>query len=196
MQILKLSNKRKIILKKIAIVVGHRETSPGAFGNSGVSEWDFYNEFSKELLEDSENINSVELKIFHRKEHGTGYNQRMVELHKDIDKWGADISVSLHFNASSIKSANGHEVLYCNNCLESRKYATIMNNAFSVHLENRNRGVKAKNKSDRGGGFLCKGKSHCILIEPFFASDQSNYMPGTEGRNELLSAIRYFLTSI
>lgn len=182
-------------MKKIALVVGHRSRSQGAYGNAGKSEWMYYNELSREIM-DLEKVPGIELKVFYRKEQGSGYSQRMVNLHQDIDSWGADISISMHFNASSHVSANGHEVLYYEKSHKSGRYAKIMNDLYSKYLDNRDRGVKSKSKKDRGGGFLYRGMSNCILIEPFFASNQDQYMPGKEERKNLLTCFHEFFKAV
>jgi N-acetylmuramoyl-L-alanine amidase len=143
-------------MKKIALVVGHRKSAPGAYGDMGIPEWSFWNDAVKEIMNRAMGANA-DIRVFHRQEHGTGYTQRMKELHREIDAWGADISVSLHFNASSNAAANGHEVLFCAISSRGRKYAELMNEKFNKYLDNKDRGIKPKAKKDRGGGFLCRG---------------------------------------
>jgi N-acetylmuramoyl-L-alanine amidase len=179
-------------MKKIALVVGHRASSPGAYGNAGLPEWHFWNAAVSEIVARAEGI-PVQLKVFHRKERGGGYTSKMKQLHREIDAWGADISVSLHFNASSHASANGHEVLYCSFSRNGKRYAEIMNNKFTEFLPNKDRGVKPKTKHDRGGGFLCRGRSACILIEPFFASHQNEYIQGGVSRGALIRSMVEFI---
>jgi len=182
-------------MKKIALVIGHRSRSQGAYGNAGQSEWTFYNDLVKEIVVAAKELD-VELKVFHRREQGHGYTQRMKHIHQEIDAWGASISVSCHFNASSHASANGHEVLHCASSSTSAKYAKVMNDAFSHNLSNRDRGVKKKTKKNRGGGFLCRGRSYCILIEPFFASHQSEYMRHSQGREDLINSFLEFFGKV
>ena len=182
-------------MKKIALLVGHRKGSQGAFGNAGISEWNFNRELVKEVVKAAENLDA-ELKIFYRKDEGSGYTERIKEVHREIDAWGADITISFHFNAALNANANGHEVLHCASSQKSGEYAEIMNNIFNRNLNNRDRGVKPKTMEDRGGGFLCRGKSHCILIEPFFAYYQNEYMPGTEGRKSLINSIVEFIKTV
>lgn len=182
-------------MEKIALLVGHRSRSQGAYGNAGQSEWAFYNKLVGEVIHAAEGLD-VELKVFHRKEAGHGYTQRIKHVHEEIDAWGANITVSLHFNASSNASANGHEVLHCASSHTSAEYARILNDIFNKHLKNRNRGVKPKTKKDRGGGFLCRGRSYCVLIEPFFASHQSEYMPGSQGREDLINSLVEFFDTV
>ena len=180
---------------KIALVVGHRQSSKGAYGSAGLAEWDYWNEFSLDLL-DLLASSDIEVRVFHRKEKGSGYNQRMVDLHREIDSWGAKISISMHFNASANGSANGHEVLYCESSKTSANYAGLMNRIFTDNLDNRDRGIKKKSRKDRGGGFLCRGNSYCILVEPFFASNQHEYMRGQIGREKLLLSFKEFLFKV
>jgi len=181
-------------MKKIALVVGHRKSSQGAYGANGMSEYVFYKALSKEVKLAS--IGSdFEVEIFERSDELSGYTARMKELHKRIDEWGADVSISLHFNASSNKNANGHEVLYCSK--KGFELAKKMNNIFSKNLKNRDRGVKKvslKNR-DRGAGFVCRGKSACILVEPFFASNIKFYENG-KGREALIKSLLDFMHSI
>jgi len=179
-------------MKNIALVVGHRASSPGAYGNAGVPEWNFWNDGVSEIVQKANGF-PVELRVFHRQETGGGYTTKMKKLHREIDAWGADISVSLHFNASSNASANGHEVLYCSFSSRGRRYAEMMNAKFNKFLSNKDRGIKPKTKKDRGGGFLCRGRSACILIEPFFASHQNRYMHNGSDRHGLIQSIVEFI---
>jgi hypothetical protein len=50
--------------------------------------------------------------------------------------------------------------------------------------------------SDRGGGFVCRGSSKCILIEPYFAAHQQRFMPGGDLHEPLKQAIMNFLKDI
>jgi hypothetical protein len=70
-----------------------------------------------------------------------------------------------------------------------------MNSILNTNLSNKDRGIKKRRKDERGGGFLCMGKSTCILIEPFFASNQSDYLRG-RGRKQLIDSIVQFITSV
>lgn len=174
---------------KIALVVGHRQNSPGAYGNAGQSEFEFYREFLDELL--PELTERHEYKIFLRADDLSGYTERMKHLHKRIDSWGADASISFHFNASAKQYVNGHEILYCSE--NGRKLAAKLDELFDLYLNNRDRNIKKRTLKERGGGFLCRGKSTCILIEPFFASHQDKYMNGLYGRNQLKKSLVEFM---
>jgi N-acetylmuramoyl-L-alanine amidase len=171
---------------KVALVVGHRKGAQGAWGNAGWSEYR-YNKRLAEYIEDRlRSSDDVKVKIFYRDDMTGGYGEKMKRLHKRIDKWGADYSVSMHFNAAGKESVNGHEVLYCSKM--GKKAAKVFDAALDRHLNNQDRSIKRRRRKERGGGFLCRGRSVCVLVEPFFAAHQDEYMPGTEGWERLATA--------
>ena len=157
-----------------------------------MSEYIYWSEFLDELKDKLPGHH--EYKIFRRPTNKKGYGSRMAALHAKIDKWGADLSVSFHFNAANNPDVDGHEVLYCSK--KGRYYAGLMNDVFNDYLSNRDRGIKRKRRKDRGGGFLCRGRSVCILIEPYFASHQIFYTPGKRGYYELQNAFVDFFDSV
>jgi len=177
---------------KIALVIGHRKGSRGAYGNAGVSEFDFYKELVPELLESLSDDN--EFRVFIRKDSLHGYTERMKDMHRRIDNWGADISISFHFNASSKQYVNGHEILYCSR--SGRTIAGKLDSKFDKYLDNNDRNLKRVRRRERGGGFLCRGRSVCILIEPFFASHQKLFIPGGIERDNLLSSLSEFINEL
>jgi len=176
---------------KVALVVGHAKDKQGAVGSEGISEYIFWRTFLKEHIEDFPKNNIY--KIFYRPTSKKGYGSRMAALHQKIDAWGADVSVSFHFNASSNPGVNGHEVLYCSE--SGRTNAKLLNDCFTDYLDNHDRGIKRRTKKERGGGFLCRGKSVCVLAEPFFASHQYKYTTG-HGKSNLFYAFSDFFDSL
>jgi len=180
--------------KKIAIVIGHRRNSQGAYGSEGISEYKFWTEFVEQMFKDGYVSDKNDLAVFQRKDKLRGYTERMKDLHRRIDKWGADISISLHFNASSKQYVNGHEVLYCSR--KGKEIAKRLDAKLDQYLDNNDRNLKKITRKQRGGGFLCRGKSVCILAEPFFASHQHKYVKGGEDRENLLTAISEFIDEL
>jgi len=172
--------------KKVALVVGHRKHAQGAWGNAGMSEWVFNSRLARRIKERLDG-SGVETKIFYRDERPGGYGERMKRLHRRIDDWGADYSISLHFNAAGDSRVNGHEVLYCSKA--GKRAAKILNDSFSRLLPaSRDRGIKKRTRKQRGGGFLCRGRSVCVLAEPFFAAHQDKFVPGIHGWDALVDA--------
>lgn len=166
---------------KVALVVGHRSGAKGAWGNAGVSEWDYNKLLAADIAK--EHIPNVAVKVFYRDNAPGGYGEKMKRLHQRLDAWGADYSVSMHFNAAGRSDINGHEVLYCSKA--GRVVAKMMDEILAKNLPNKERGIKQRSRKERGGGFLCQGKSVCILVEPFFAAHQKHYMPGMNGYKAL-----------
>jgi len=177
---------------KIALIVGHRKNSQGAVGSKGISEYKFNKKLIEEIQLDL--VDDHDIKVFYRRDDLSGYTERMKDLHKRIDAWGAKVSVSFHFNAAGNKSVDGHEVLYCSG--SGKKLSKKLNDNFTQYLDNNNRGIKKKTKHDRGGGFLCRGKSVCILSEPFFGSHQHLYAKNGSERANLVSAYVEFLNDL
>lgn len=170
---------------KVALVVGHRKSRQGAYGNCGISEYVFWDAFLHDYLPIMPDKH--EYQIFYRDDKVSGYGEKMKHLHKRIDDWGAEVSVSFHFNASSNQSVHGHEILYYST--GGKTYAKIMDEMFDKHLDNNDRNIKKRTKKQRGGGFLSRGKSKCILIEPFFAAQQHRYIEDGEKRMDLAHAL-------
>lgn len=178
-------------MTKVAIVVGHRDKARGAWGNAGLSEFGF-NSLVAEALEDGfADHDKVEVKVFFRDNLRGGYGEKMKRLHKRIDEWGADYSLSLHFNAAGKEDVTGHEVLYCSK--SGKKIAKKLDELFDKYLKNRDRKIKRVAFNQRGGGFLCRGKSVCVLAEPFFAAHQNLYMLGGSGWFALIGAYSAFI---
>ncbi len=181
---------------KWAFVIGHSSLKKGAYGNMGISEFDFYRDFVFELMKrlDNEKIAGQKYQTFYREDKLSGYSERMIELHDRIDTWGADISISFHFNAAGKEYINGHEILYCSNA--GHNLAVDLDELFDAYLKNNDRNIKKRSKHDRGGGFLCRGKSVCILVEPFFAAHQNRYVCGGDMREPLKNAFVDFIASL
>lgn len=174
-------------MSKIALVVGHTPSKPGAIGNSKVSEYKFNKELVEEVVASCELSTDNEYKVFYRNPALGFYGLQMEGLHTDIDDWGADISIEFHFNGAGDPEVNGHEVLYCSS--KGQAVAEVFDTEFDEQLPNRDRNLKKITSSDRGGGFVCRGNSAAIILEPFFASHQHLYMHDGEERANLVQSI-------
>ncbi len=175
--------------KVIALVVGHDANSKGAYGDMGVSEWDFNSELLNSMLLPSQHV----YYLLYRDTSVSGYTNQMIELHERIDSLGCDISIEFHFNAVDDNTVNGNEVLYCSNA--GSEIANILDECLDS-LPNRDRGTKKVTMDDRGGGFCCRGKSVAIISEPFFGAEQHGFVIDGENRVLLESAYYNFLDRI
>lgn len=180
-------------MSKIALVIGHTPSSPGAVGSLKISEYVFNNELVQEILKHNGLDKGNEYKVFYRNPR-LGYTFQMIELHEDIDAWGADVSIELHFNGSNNPEVNGHEVLYTSK--GGQEVAEAFDKQFDALLPNRDRNVKKVGLEDRGGGFICRGKSKAVILEPFFSSHQHLYVKDGEERANLVQAIVNTLSNL
>ena len=177
---------------KIGFIIGHNSKSQGK-ARFGTTEFKFWSKFLDEnidLFEIEAEKHNIELRVFSRRYSG-GYHKEMRELHGRIDKWGANISVSCHYNASA-SSATGHEVEFYRNSKGGKLIAGIFDKAMNKTLKNRDRGAKI---AERGSYGLKVGKAKSILIEPMFSKELRDYMEGGSQRQALVNMfIEFFKT--
>lgn len=152
---------------KIAIVVGHNEMSRGAIRVSdGVTEF----EFNSELAELIRRIDPENVKVFFRRPLGRGSYARQIDtVYAEVDAWGADVSVELHFNSLSGSTANGTETLSSGSRGSVRAAQSIQSEMLNA-LGLKNRGIKYPGRNHRGGRSLFAGRAPAVLVEPFFGS--------------------------
>ena len=180
---------------KIALIVGHNSKSQGKAKN-GTTEYKFNKQLANELVEEAKhNHIYILLKVFER-EPLSSYSDQMRRVHKQIDSWGANISVELHFNAFSKPTAKGHEVLYYSKSKGGRVVAGAMDAAFDKYLQNKDRNRKPLKIGENGAYGLKVGKAKSILVEPFFASEIQRFMPGGDQRENLINAFLSFFENI
>jgi len=174
---------------KIALVVGHRQSKQGAEGSAGISEFEYWSQFAKDL---ADTINSQhDVKVYFRRDE-VGYSTNMKLLHKQLDANAIDVAIELHFNAST-SNATGCEVLYATP--KAEQLATSLYDNLAI-LGNTRRGVKHITQQQRGYKFLAGGNSINILTEPFFATEQISFMFGTTEYQLMLSAYTKFIQEL
>ncbi len=178
---------------KIVWIIGHDAKEQGAYGNKGVSEFRFNDQLIIEMRHERMFPDKHEYRVMYRDPSISGYKSQMIDLHRRINAWGADVSIELHFNSFHRDEVNGNEVLYCSN--GGKRIADILDECLDV-LPNRDRGVKKVSGNDRGAGFCCRGQSYAIISEPFFGSHQHLFTRGGELRSLLKNAYKKFLEKL
>jgi len=114
-----------------------------------------------------------------------GYNV----LPEEINNLNPDLIISLHLNAVSNKTVQGCEVL-SSGSKESMKFAKIIQPLINEVFENNDRGVKIRNKSNqRGYWILNKTNAPCVILEPYFVSNDSETEQGLKLKKEYAEAI-------
>lgn len=165
-------------MRKIALVIGHTEKSPGAVNTTcGVSEFDF----NRKL------VTSVAAIIDDRCEVKIVYRERYSDLPEKINAWNPDFVICFHANAFNKKSF-GTETLFYHKSKKGKEIATIFQDNIVKVFESKDRGVKGKSSEQRGGYVLRYTKAPCILLEPFFIDNDDEYKTAVNKYPELISA--------
>jgi len=150
---------------KIAIVIGHNSKAQGAVrATDGRTEYDW----NSELAELIRTHNPTGVKIFRRRPVG-GYSKEIDRVYAEVDKWGADCSIELHFNAFKPTSTGG--LTLSSGSSGSMALAQLVRKSMKIAVGNRDRGVKVRGRKDRGGRSLWQGKAPAIMTEPYFGSN-------------------------
>jgi len=152
-------------MKKIVLVIGHTEKSPGAYNNTcGVSEF----EFNRKL------VRGIVAIIDDRCEVKIVYRERYSDLPKKINALNPDFVICFHANAFDKKSS-GTETLYYYKSERGKKMASIFQDNIVKTLGLKDRGIKGKSSEERGGYVLQCTKVPCVLLEPFFLDNDIDY---------------------
>jgi len=174
---------------KCALVVGHKLYSQGAKTSTGLQSefffnnrlaWNVYWEILKKISGQEEKL---ELIIVYRKTYRS--------LPDDINKYKPDFLISLHCNAYSPvnhERSMGTEILYYHKSIEGKKIAGILYQYLMVALELPGRGLKPKSSEDRGGYLLRYTEAPCIISEPFFIDNDSDFKQALLNYPDLVKA--------
>ncbi|RXJ86966.1 N-acetylmuramoyl-L-alanine amidase [Arcobacter sp. CECT 8985] len=170
-------------MKRIALVVGHSEKSKGAY-NDEMNVHEYY--LNEALAKHTLNVMKIEKDLdpflVYRK---NGYSK----LPGDINETNPDMIICFHHNASANKTVQGTETLYYHKAERSKEFAKeIQKNLVDV-LDFRDRGLKPVDSEDRGGYVLKYTNAPCVLIEPYFISDNDGLIMGAAKQFECASAI-------
>lgn len=156
-------------MKRLAIVVGHNSEKQGAVrGDTGETEFVWNSDLAKMIEDEAQDYAGLEVKTFYR-QPGLGYSREIRRVYEETDRWGANATVELHFNSSSSPNATGTETL-TSGTPASMALAVSVNQEMVAALGLKDRGVKTRSATDRGGASLMSGRAPAVLIEPFFGS--------------------------
>jgi N-acetylmuramoyl-L-alanine amidase len=155
---------------KIAVVIGHSESSPGAMNKRHVmSEYEFFRALAYDIKENfSEHNMSDEIVVVERE---NGY----AKLPHEINSFNVDLVVSLHANAHNTE-VSGCEMLYYHKSEKGKVVAQIFQDRLCILFNNKDRGIKPKSSEDRGGYLLKETNAPCIICEPFFIDNDEDYL--------------------
>ena len=180
---------------KYALIIGHDSKLNGAYGNKGVSEFDFWDSLLQEMVAEGYMPENHECYIMYRGADLNGYSKKMKDLHERMSDTGIRLGIECHFNGYSDPEVNGNEVLYNGANPQSVAYAQLMDECLD-DLPNRDRGVKVLTRGDSGFGFVAGSDIPCIIAEPFFGSHQDKFVFGGAYRTLLKKSLQKFLERI
>lgn len=169
---------------KIAIVIGHNSRAQGAVrATDGRTEFDWNGELAGMIK--AHDPNSI--KVF-RREKGGGYSAEIDRVYAQVDEWGADCSIELHFNGSEDPHANGGLTL-SSGTKGSLALAGAVQSRSTDALGVQDRGIRTLGRRDRGGRSLWQGKAPAILTEPYFGSNPRECVKAQMHMDELAEAV-------
>ena len=164
-----------------ALVVGHRKSSKGASSKKfNINEFDFNSEIAAAV---KAKIKNARVEIVFRTNTKNGYST----LPGKINRLKPNFIVSLHCNAAS-PAARGTEMLYWHSSKTSKKLARIMQDTVLAEYGFRDRGLKARNRGDRGATLLANTKAPCIITEPFFLSNDAETETVINAKTKMIKA--------
>ncbi len=155
---------------RVAVVIGHSESSQGAFNkNYDVSEFEFNRKLAHDIEDNFNLFNKVdEIVVVYRE---TTYQDLPIQ----INELKPDLIVSLHCNAFDT-TANGCEMLYYHKSAKGKEVARIFQKNIASGFDNKDRGIKSKQSEDRGGYLLRYTNAPCIIAEPFFIDNDEDFL--------------------
>lgn len=169
---------------KIAVVVGHNARAQGAVRvTDNVTEFQWNSDLARMI----EELDPSSVEVFKRR-HGGGYAAEIDRVYGEVNEWGADCSVELHFNGSGNAGVHGCETL-TSGTRGSRRLAQYTQAKMLKALTAKDRGCKIKSRHDRGGRSLWAGRAPAILIEPYFGSHAASCATATVRKQLLAEAI-------
>ena len=163
---------------KVAIVVGHSKDRSGSSNlDHGMSEYTFNYPISDNIVhrlnKASHNVEGVEV----LRKTGLG------DLIKEVNATGADLCISLHCNAFN-RTVSGCETLYYHRSKQGKVFAEIVQAELFELMDNSDRGIKPKSSEERGGWLLRETNMPCVIAEPFFIDEESDYKLGMKYRDD------------
>lgn len=168
---------------KIALVIGHNAASQGAVrATDKRSEYDWNGDLAAAIMAHSPGM----YRIF-RRPAGKGYSAEIKFVYGEVDAWGADASIELHFNALTA-TATGTETL-TSGSTGSLKLARLIQPAMVSALKLPDRGLLVRKRTERGGASLFAGRAPAVLIEPYFGSNRNDCAAADRGYSALTGAI-------
>lgn len=184
--------------RKVALVIGHNSVAKGAYADAPVSafEYEYHNQIVSQML-GMATARDLECRRFLRTAGG-GYNAEIDRVYREVNTWGPDLCVELHFNGGGGDYAT---MLHEQGNKMGALAAKAMLNTFSIRLGVRSWGLMPRTINHRGGRSVVRSTAPCVLTEPFFGDNEDHvkrvHQFSLDGMAVLyLDAIKAALTAI
>lgn len=180
-------------MMKIGICIGHsRKGDRGAVSQWGETEWDYNSKVAGHLKAELE-ARGVSCVVIDDYRYG-GYSSGIRHCAKLLRDAKVTHAVELHFNSAGA-SANGAEWLHWHSSGGGKRLAEGLRRAFvSAFPMVRDRGLKARQKGQRGALFLRATHCPAVILEPFFGSSAKDAATFRGGEKALARAYAEGLT--
>ncbi len=166
------------------IDIGHRPSAAGAEGTLDgkvVTEFEFNSRLAKQI---QSRVKGAEVVVIHRDDKDKDSYEKLPAL---TNSYNPAFVVSLHANANGPK-ATGSEVIYFHTSKNGKKLAGLLQKEFLLALDLRNRGIKGRTESERGGSQLFNTRAPIVIGEPFFINNEADLRRATERKDALAGA--------
>lgn len=168
---------------RVAIIVGHEPTKPGAVNQAArMSEFTLNSALAGQLVDLLAKRSAwIKPEIVYRAPEGYS------KLPGKVNAGNFHFAISLHCNAYNQK-ATGTEVLYYGTSAKSKELARTLQANLMLALGLADRGIKARETEDRGGYLLRYTSMPCVIAEPFFIDNDSDLKRASDRWPELVGA--------
>lgn len=167
-------------MSKIAVVVGHSETDPGAVNKNGRTEFEYNSELSSIVCDELIQLGHEPVIVWRDRAYR--------EMPGKVNMLDVDFSIELHCNAFDT-SATGSEVLFYRGSRFGMYLARTIQKSIVACLGLHDRGAKWREAGDRGGLMLQKTRAPHVILEPFFIDNPNDLQVGERLQHELGVAI-------
>lgn len=155
--------------KKIAIVIGHNPSAQGAVRvKDKESEYVWNSKLAAAIVKHG----NGNVKVF-RRQAGMEYYKEIDKVYDEVNAWGPDVALELHFNANENRTATGTETLSTGSTGSLALAKAVQANMVRV-LGLRDRGVTTITSRERGGRGIFRAKAPAILLETYFGSNYND----------------------
>ena len=166
----------------IALVIGHTGSRQGARSDTyNISEFEFNSTLARLIRQYWVASGYIgDLELVYR-------DCPYAELPSKVNALEPELVLSLHCNAFNTL-ASGTEVLYYHKSQRGKEHAEILQRHLVSALVLPNRGVKPRERRERGGLLLRHTAAPCVIAEPFFIDNDTDYKTAWRNLDKLVNA--------